>query len=78
MMNPKQKRAKKDRLIKIYGSLCWWCERSFPEKELTLEHLLPKSKGGSDSDENLRLAGKNCNQARGNSLYPPKKCIFHG
>ncbi|OKH18718.1 HNH endonuclease [[Limnothrix rosea] IAM M-220] len=71
-MNPKQKRNKKAALLKDFGAVCWWCQKSFAAKDLTFEHLRPKSKGGSNSLENLRLACRPCNQARGNSLFPPK------
>ena len=71
-MSSKRKNAKKTYLIKNYGSCCWWCQRALPAKKLTLDHLLPQSKGGSDSLENLRLACVPCNSNRGNSLNPPK------
>lgn len=70
-MNSKQKQTKKQQLITLYGSYCWWCRCSFSEDKLTLDHLLPRSRGGSNSLENLRLACFPCNKSRGNSLYPP-------
>jgi 5-methylcytosine-specific restriction endonuclease McrA len=72
-MNPKQKQSKKIQLLQEYGSCCWWCGRHLPSNQLTLDHLKPKSRGGSNSLENLRLACFPCNNSRGNSLYPPKK-----
>ncbi|MEC4815649.1 MAG: HNH endonuclease signature motif containing protein [Scytonema sp. PMC 1069.18] len=72
-MNPKQKQSKKSQLLQEYGSCCWWCSRHLPSNQLTLDHLKPKSRGGSNSLENLRLACFPCNNSRGNSLYPPKK-----
>ncbi|MEA5467916.1 HNH endonuclease [Spirulina sp. 06S082] len=74
-MNPKQKKNRKKQLLAKYGNKCWWCCESFDEKDLTLDHLLPKSKGGSDCLENLRLACLECNQERGNSLFPPSRCV---
>ncbi len=70
-MNPKQKRNKKQQLIDFYGSYCWWCRQNTPQTNLTFDHLLPKSRGGSNSFENLRLSCFPCNNSRGNSLYPP-------
>jgi 5-methylcytosine-specific restriction endonuclease McrA len=72
-MTSKQKRARKAQLISDYGSRCWWCENCFPVQALTLDHLKPKSRGGSNSLENLRLACFPCNNSRGNSLYPPRR-----
>lgn len=70
-MNPKQKRKKKQNLIDLYGSECWWCRQKLSSDQLTIDHLLPKSRGGSHSLENLRLSCFSCNNSRGNSLYPP-------
>lgn len=63
-MNPKQKRNRKDRLLREYGPVCCWCERWFPPGELTIEHLWPKSIGGPNSYWNLRLACFPCNYRR--------------
>lgn len=35
---------------------------------LTLEHILPKAKGGADSEENLWLSCRLCNEAKGVSI----------
>ncbi|WP_420800307.1 HNH endonuclease [Myxacorys almedinensis] len=43
-----------------------------PLEKLTIEHLKPKSRGGSNLLENLRLACLPCHHSRGNSLYPPR------
>ncbi|NJM65997.1 MAG: HNH endonuclease [Acaryochloris sp. RU_4_1] len=71
-MTVKQKKARKAQLIRDYGSYCWWCGYHLPANRLTLDHLKPKSLGGSNSLENLRLACFPCNNSRGNSLYPPQ------
>lgn len=70
-MNPQQKQNKKRQLIHTYGCYCWWCGQNLPPQQLTFDHLLPKSRGGSNSLENLRLTCFTCNNKRGNSLYPP-------
>lgn len=70
-MNPKQKKKKKQQLIEEFGCYCWWCGKCLPPEKLTIEHLRPRSRGGSDSQENLRLSCLKCNNSRGNSLYPP-------
>lgn len=76
-MNSKRTKARKVQLICEYGLRCWWCLDSFSPKELTLDHLKPKSRGGSNSLENLRLACFPCNNSRGNSLYPPRRLSAH-
>lgn len=70
-MNSKQKYNKKQQLIDLYGPNCWWCGHCITTDKLTIEHLFPKSRGGSNCLENLRLACLTCNRSRGNSLFPP-------
>lgn len=38
---------------------------------LTLEHIVPKSKGGSDSEENLWVSCRLCNEAKGTLTRSP-------
>lgn len=71
-MSPKLKKSRRNQLVKDFGSRCWWCDVELLETEITLDHLIPKSRGGSNSYENLRLACRKCNGSRGNSLYPPR------
>ncbi|MFM5979131.1 MAG: HNH endonuclease [Sphaerospermopsis kisseleviana] len=58
-------------MVDKYGACCWWCGQSASIDKLTIEHLCLKSRGGSNSLENLRLACLTCNHSRGNSLFPP-------
>ena len=49
-----------------------WCDRRFPRpygamphrKRPSVEHLLPRERGGTDSAHNLVLACRHCNEAR--------------
>jgi len=40
---------------------CQYCSVVLSEKSLTVDHIIPKSKGGSDKWENLVSACKSCN-----------------
>lgn len=77
-MTKKQKDTLKYQLAYIvgFGVSCFWktcCSSSdvFTLNELTLDHLIPKSKGGSNNLENLRLTCLCCHRSRDNSLFPP-------
>ena len=59
----------KTTLIKRYGFQCWGCQDEVSgEKHLVLDHIIPKSDGGSDTIENMALLCPNCNSKRGNRL----------
>ena len=51
-------------LIERDGEACVWCGRELWRRDLSLEHLCPRSRGGSTEEENLLVACRTCNRAR--------------
>lgn len=47
---------------------CQYCFKRFPEKELTLDHVLPAVRGGKKTWENIVTACIRCNQKKGDRL----------
>lgn len=47
---------------------CWLCYCYVDEDSASLDHVLPRSMGGSNAQVNLRLAHKWCNSVRGNAF----------
>lgn len=45
---------------------CQYCEVTFAHKDLTLDHVVPVSKGGQKSWTNIVTACRDCNQKKGN------------
>lgn len=43
------------------GYLCLYCGKQFRRSELSCDHVMPRSRGGSDSWENCVTACKRCN-----------------
>jgi 5-methylcytosine-specific restriction endonuclease McrA len=52
-------------LLERDGTACVWCGRELWPSDLTLEHLLPRSRRGHTTAENLAIACRRCNRARG-------------
>lgn len=44
---------------------CKMCNRNFPLDVMEVDHIKPKSKGGSDKPRNLRLLCPTCNRRKG-------------
>ena len=65
-------RKKRIRMITMYGRTCWICG-SLIKALVTADHVIPRSKGGTDAYENLRPAHKRCNKDRGNADVPPMR-----
>ena len=51
-------------LLTKFNRTCQYCQAT--DKPLEIEHIYPKSKGGSDRVSNLTLACHECNQSKGN------------
>ena len=45
---------------------CQYCGKSQDSKLMTIDHVIPKSRGGKNTWENLVVACKKCNQKKGN------------
>lgn len=54
---------------------CQYCRKIFNSKELTLDHVTPKSKGGPRSWQNIVACCHKCNQKKG-SLMPREANMF--
>lgn len=50
------------------GNLCQYCGRKFPSSELSLDHVVPKSRGGGDTWENLVCACTACNSKKADKM----------
>ena len=72
----KKVRAMRPRIIARWGMVCYLCERPItvgPKETtnpgaLTLDHVVPITAGGRDSEDNLRPAHRACNEDKGERL----------
>lgn len=56
----------KEYLLNKYGHVCQYCGGVSGDPILEWEHIVPKSKGGSNSVKNATLSCRMCNQEKGN------------
>jgi 5-methylcytosine-specific restriction endonuclease McrA len=65
---------------------CQYCQRIMPSSDLTLDHVVPRSRAGESSWENLVACCHHCNNRKGNRtpeeaglklLRPPKPFSLH-
>jgi 5-methylcytosine-specific restriction endonuclease McrA len=57
--------VKVEQLIERDGPACVWCGRELWRRDLTLEHVVPRSRGGHLTAENAVVACRTCNKRRG-------------
>ncbi|WP_442945093.1 HNH endonuclease [Nostoc sp.] len=47
---------------------CFWCRDGLTLENMTIDHYIPRSKGGSNELSNLRPSCSRCNSLRGNTM----------
>lgn len=45
--------------------LCFWCEEALTKRTFTVDHIIPRSKGGLYVEDNLVTCCHDCNNMRG-------------
>ena len=56
----------KHTLFGLQEGKCNGCEMLFPFRNMTIDHIIPRSRGGSDAPDNLQLLCGACNSTKGN------------
>lgn len=54
---------------------CQYCDKPMSAKDLTFDHVIPRSKGGGTNWTNIVAACPSCNRRKANKL--PKECGMH-
>ena len=52
-------------LYERQGGYCAGCDHFFQPRNLTIDHIVPRAKGGGDDTSNLQLLCHACNQLKG-------------
>jgi DNA-directed RNA polymerase subunit N (RpoN/RPB10) len=61
-----------ERLLFLSTNKCFYCGKSLTNKEVTIEHIIPKSSGGKDNLDNLAVCCRSINQML-SDISPKKK-----
>lgn len=73
-LDQRRKRWARARLLKKHGRVCWRCNQPI-DGVVTIDHIVPRSRGGGNNFANLRLACERCNNEAhdGKTITPPKR-----
>jgi 5-methylcytosine-specific restriction endonuclease McrA len=69
-----QNRPSRSMIYKRDGHKCQYCGST---KNLTIDHILPRSRGGQDTWENLVVACLHCNTRKGDKLLEDTNLILN-
>jgi hypothetical protein len=56
------------KVVRRDGQICQQCHEPVPDDQVEFDHIIPFSKGGRSSTENLRLVCRACNREKSDSL----------
>lgn len=56
---------------------CYYCKYVFMINDLTIEHLIPRSMGGTNDISNIALACAPCNRQKGREFWFLKKSLLN-
>ena len=61
----KQPKFNRINIFRRDGGYCQYCGKTFARQELTIDHVVPKSKGGTSTWENVVCCCGKCNRKKG-------------
>lgn len=70
--NVHRSKGMKHRLYGKQEGECTGCGRYYSFKDMEMDHIVPKTKGGQDDDSNLQLLCGHCNRVKGGRLTMPE------
>lgn len=63
-------------VVLTYGYDCHLCGKPIlTSRDLSIDHVLPRARGGSDSLENLRPAHVSCNSSKGARISSEQRAV---
>lgn len=66
VLSPKLARKRfRESIFESWNWQCAYCDRSLSDRDATIDHIIPKHKGGHSTRNNLACSCSNCNRAKG-------------
>lgn len=75
--HPDVRKAMKRRLIQMYGRKCFACGQTLTTDDLTIDHIVARSQGGTGDQVNLQVLCKECNSAKADIPVEGREAVLH-
>jgi 5-methylcytosine-specific restriction endonuclease McrA len=72
-MGSKDRRRRKQTLLQRYGNVCYYCGCVTGKDNLQMDHIVPRSRGGTNAVSNLVLSCESCNKVKSNKFLLPEE-----
>lgn len=74
-MGSKDRRRRKQTLLQRYGNVCYYCGVTVAKDRLQMDHIVPRSRGGTNAIDNLVLSCPSCNKVKDNKFLLPEEVV---
>lgn len=74
-MGSKDRRRRKQTLLQRYGNVCYYCGCVTGKDNLQMDHIIPRSRGGTNAIGNLVLSCPDCNKVKANKFLLPEEVL---
>lgn len=72
------KASKKQKILEQFDGRCSYCKHVFHISELTVDHLIPACRGGTEAYTNLVASCRQCNHLKGDLTVKQFKYLIRG
>ena len=70
VLSPKIARKRfRESIFEDWNWCCAYCDKQLSDRDATIDHIVPKHKGGHNTRSNLACACTSCNQKKGSSPW---------
>jgi len=73
---PAKTDSKRTRVLQRDKYICYLCNKLIPEVEASIDHVIPKARGGKNGFNNLRAAHKDCNFRKGDMSLSEYRALY--
>jgi hypothetical protein len=70
VLTPKIARKRfRESIFEDWNWCCAYCDKQLSDRDATIDHIVPKHKGGHSTRSNLACSCQSCNQKKGSSAW---------
>lgn len=75
--NPSVPKAMRKRVVGMYGRKCFACGKALSKDEITVDHIVARSRDGTGDQVNLQVLCKKCNSSKDDTVAVDKEAVLH-
>jgi 5-methylcytosine-specific restriction endonuclease McrA len=75
--HPAVRRTMRKHILQMYGRKCFACGKTLSDDEITIDHIVARSRGGTGDQANLQVLCGECNRTKGDTMVEESEAVLH-